>query len=520
MKIWLGLIFLNVLVQENSAEMSEEEQFLRWEKMFNTEYYTSSVVGLVKLLRLEENFMQNLTLYTDVLQEKVNTINVYLDSLKRPIYGTLKEREKFVSNPINAFGMIRRLHQDWPKLQNYSINTEGLKHLNAMEGILKIAPESFDMDEALKSMQRIETTYELQAKDLVNGIMRGKKIRSELGFRDLLSLARHKIKRGDYQRAFEWFANAKNHMANNEIINKVLGNPLEDFASYIIVHNISLTNQSFSNETIKKLTTEQLNKLNLKSEDLEHFTHSTLRAWNKEKPNIQNLTAHDLGCQGLFPKPTNLVCRYNTTTTPFLKLAPLKMEEISRDPYIVVYHNVISDKEIEEMKGLVYHFFNGWTDIDESKEIVSRLLWLRTESSFRVKINQRIEDMTGFKVKEFPAIQLANFGVGGYFKPHHDYFTERIFRLNATELGDRIGSLIIYAGNVSQGGQTLFPDIQVEVEPQKGNSLFWFNTFDDATPDPRSLHSVCPVLVGDRWTITKWLHYDPQQFVKPCHPRR
>ncbi|KAH8267877.1 hypothetical protein KR026_009916, partial [Drosophila bipectinata] len=213
----------------------------------------------------------------------------------------------------------------------------------------------------------------------------------------------------------------------------------------------------------------------------------------------------------------NLVCRYNTTTTPFLKLAPLKLEEVSLDPYIVLYHNVISDEEIDEMKGVIDTFYNGWTDMDERKEIISRLVWLTKESSFRKRLNLRIRDITGFMVDETPGLQIANFGVGGQFKPHYDYFTERILRLNSTELGDRMASIIFYvsnrikreilegnftflqAGDVVRGGQTVFPDIQVSVKPQKGSGLVWFNTFDDATPDPRSLHSVCPVLVGDRW---------------------
>lgn len=46
-----------------------------------------------------------------------------------------------------------------------------------------------------------------------------------------------------------------------------------------------------------------------------------------------------------------LKCRYKTNT-PFLRLAPLKYEEMSLSPYIVVYHEVLSDNEIEVIKRL------------------------------------------------------------------------------------------------------------------------------------------------------------------------
>lgn len=41
-----------------------------------------------------------------------------------------------------------------------------------------------------------------------------------------------------------------------------------------------------------------------------------------------------------------LRCRYQSHKTPFLKIAPLKLEEISLEPLILLYHGVMSDKEI------------------------------------------------------------------------------------------------------------------------------------------------------------------------------
>lgn len=47
-----------------------------------------------------------------------------------------------------------------------------------------------------------------------------------------------------------------------------------------------------------------------------------------------------------------LRCRYVHDKSPFLKIAPLKMEEANIDPYIVVYHQVIHDTEIEILKAI------------------------------------------------------------------------------------------------------------------------------------------------------------------------
>lgn len=59
-------------------------------------------------------------------------------------------------------------------------------------------------------------------------------------------------------------------------------------------------------------------------------------------------------CRGeSMPEPhvlAKLKCRYVTKNSPFLTIAPLKLEEASLKPYIVVYHDVMYDNEIELIK--------------------------------------------------------------------------------------------------------------------------------------------------------------------------
>ena len=49
---------------------------------------------------------------------------------------------------------------------------------------------------------------------------------------------------------------------------------------------------------------------------------------------------------------SQLDCTYasSTESLPFLKLQPIKREHISLNPPITVFHDVISDKEIELLK--------------------------------------------------------------------------------------------------------------------------------------------------------------------------
>lgn len=162
------------------------------------------------------------------------------------------------------------------------------------------------------------------------------------------------------------------------------------------------------------------------------------------------VTSHHVGCRDQFPKRTHLTCRYNSTTTPFLKLAPLKLEEINLDPYIVMYHNVISDSEIEEMKRQTVNMSNGlsafasWNQSQPAR-VVARVKWLMNPTPFVERLNNRITDMTGFQLQEFPSLLVANYGIGAFFQPHYDYVTtDRVRVEDNYGLGDRSASVVFY----------------------------------------------------------------------------
>ena len=44
------------------------------------------------------------------------------------------------------------------------------------------------------------------------------------------------------------------------------------------------------------------------------------------------------------------------------------------------------------------------------------------------------------------------------------------------------------------------------MKPRKGDALLFFSLHPDATTDETSLHTGCPVLRGEKWSATKWIH--------------
>ena len=48
--------------------------------------------------------------------------------------------------------------------------------------------------------------------------------------------------------------------------------------------------------------------------------------------------------------------------------------------------------------------------------------------------------------------------------------------------------------------------VTVTVHPNKGDALLFFSLNPEAVPDIMSLHGSCPVIEGEKWSATKWIH--------------
>lgn len=52
--------------------------------------------------------------------------------------------------------------------------------------------------------------------------------------------------------------------------------------------------------------------------------------------------------------------------------------------------------------------------------------------------------------------------------------------------------------DVEKGGSTVFPFLNIKIMPTKGAALFWQNLYDSGTPDYRTRHAECPIIIGNK----------------------
>ncbi|KAH8368748.1 hypothetical protein KR084_010602 [Drosophila pseudotakahashii] len=434
--------------------------------------YSSSITGLLKLLEMEQNFMENIKAYTNKMAEKVKNLQAYIDSIDYGVNQSLEDREKYVGNPLNAFSLLRRTHQDLPKWHNYSQQNVGMEELYALEEIVAKAPDKKDMEYSLQEMHRLEKVYDLEATDLARGRLQNIQHEIKLTVRDCVALGEHKLKKDDFHRASMWFRMAIKHdpEVNAEIVNIILGDPKDrlfmQYANSMIIFGMIKSNSSLTVAEAKAISYEALNKSTL--EEVKYLINDLLSQTDEEivwemNANKTAPTDYELGCRERFPRRNNLVCSYNFNNTEFLRIAPLKQEVINLDPYIVLFHKVLNDDEIAKLK--------------QNSKI----------NHIKKRISRRIADMTGYSYPLKEDLKVSSHGPESYYKK------------GSFEKAYRTGTLLFFLNNVEQGGATVFPKLKVSVFPQKGSCLIWYDTFDNGSPDPRIDPLECPVLQGNKW---------------------
>jgi prolyl 4-hydroxylase len=205
-------------------------------------------------------------------------------------------------------------------------------------------------------------------------------------------------------------------------------------------------------------------------------------------------------------------------------------EVISWEPRAFVYHNFLSKEECEYLIALAKPHMVKSTVVDSTtgKSMDSRV---RTSSGMFLRrgrdkviraIENRIADYTFIPVEHGEGLQVLHYEVGQKYEPHFDYFLDEY---NTKNGGQRMATLLMYLSDVEEGGETIFPDADVNstslpwynelsecarkglaIKPKMGDALLFWSMKPDASLDPLSLHGGCPVIRGNKWSSTKWMH--------------
>ncbi|XP_064549509.1 prolyl 4-hydroxylase subunit alpha-2 [Drosophila montana] len=487
--------------------------------------HSTSVAGMVRLLQLEDKLIENLSNYAIELEGKLNIMRSFVEQMRAESNKAMSHTEHYVSNPLNAFSLIRRMHEDWTHLQLYMEQPVGKRQMDYVNLKRHQLPSSTDLEEAAAAIHRIQATYDLQVSDMAAGLLNGKQYNASLNELDTYALGKYHYDQQSFVDASQWINQAINRLNGPHKLTLPLGLNRAEVQHVYAEALIKMNRYADALKVLQIATTIDKNNLKLLQRKMEVETLIRTSPNISPKPYKKKpVSNYERGCRGQFPTQSKLHCVYNSTNSPFLRLAPLKTELLALDPYMVLYHDVITPSEIRELQHLAVPTLKRATVFNQQmgrntvvKTRTSKVTWLTDSlNPLTVRLNRRISDMTGFDLYGSEMLQVMNYGLGGHYDLHFDYFNATIAK-DLTKLnGDRIATVLFYLSDVEQGGATVFPNIKQAIFPKKGTAVMWYNLRHNNNGDPQTMHAACPVIVGSKWVCNKWIREHQQLFRRPC----
>lgn len=510
---------------------------------FNSELFTA-LADLSKVFKAEKDLGELLSQYVVNEEKRLGEIIQFANELKTYNINSNKssdnseEIEKYFSNPINSYLFTRKFVFDWKdklELLNDFVNNKFRKLLQEeIDRFQKRLPVEEDIDGTIDALIRLQETYKLNTKDLIVGKIQNVQSNVKLNSNDCYKIGLHAYEKGNYPVAVKWFKESLNLFKVNKLDehNTLSERSIVDYLSYCLGSvgmfsaALNYTNEMLQspNSDIRQRLMDNKKYYLQKISEEEYPNDSEDPAFNEHRDGNEYTAL----CRGESPMNhrhnwNNLICRY-AVPDPFYVIGPLKTEVAFDKPRIVIFHDIIHNKEIDHIKAVASPNLNRATVRNPTTGIlefasyrISKSAWLSNDlDDITYKINQRIKAATGLSIETAEDLQVVNYGIGGHYSPHFDHGNKRPQDAFETERGNRIATLLFYLSDVEAGGATVFTEVGAILWPKKGSAAFWFNLRRNGESDDMTKHAGCPVLVGSKWVMNKWFHEREQEFRRPC----
>ncbi|XP_052776600.1 prolyl 4-hydroxylase subunit alpha-1-like [Mya arenaria] len=467
---------------------------------------------------------------------RLDIIKGYVKHLSELSGEEIRQPNFTVHHPLNAYRFIRNhsiiFNETATKLVSEIKLFEKEKvEIQKMMNDLPQLPKS-EYEGVVRGITTLQTVYDLKTSDIANGKVRNNTSGIKLTAKECSDIAVECFKNDKRYLGHEWVGQASNTCLTEGNTTTTLTRIYMAAAKAAAGVNQTDVAAFYYNEVVK-VRDSRYHRLKLKEylQKTEGTPIYDLPQDYIESPVKDiNERLHSELCKGqrvnhllTLPKPWRpLECRLETRGHPLLLLQPIKMEEKSLDPYIVVAHDMISPEESDRTRKIAFPRLQramvGRGKRNVHKRRTSQNIFLqKSEYDTNTTFIARVEAFTGMKRMSYEKYQIGNYGVGGEYYLHHDYFP----KINASskephKSDQRIATFMVYLSDVQAGGATVFPHAGISVFPKKGNALFWYNLFNNGTEHPNTRHSACPVLLGDKWVGNLWIRRHGQEFTKPC----
>jgi predicted 2-oxoglutarate/Fe(II)-dependent dioxygenase YbiX len=128
------------------------------------------------------------------------------------------------------------------------------------------------------------------------------------------------------------------------------------------------------------------------------------------------------------------------------------------------------------------------------------------------QVQRRMAASAGLPVSHAEPLIVLRYAAGQEYRPHSDCLPGSLLTpVERGGSGQRVATVITYLNSNFAGGATVFPRLDLRVQPGAGNMLRFSNVDADGRPEPGAVHAGEPVTDGLKWICTLWMRQGPHR---------
>jgi prolyl 4-hydroxylase len=332
----------------------------------------TAIVDLERLLYAERAVADDLRLYIEQQQQKLERLKKLADDYDAHSKAALVDPERFLGNPVNAFLLIKRFTADWEKVVNNEIRTADTDDfITGLRSKTCYFPDPDDLKGSAQALLRLQDVYALQVDKVARGdFLHGVSESPPLTAEDCFVIGTVAYNNADYYHTILWMTESLNIIDREEkkTVNKAV---LLDYLSYAlymqgnIFHALTLTNDWLKIEPdhVRALNNKRYYEQLVGEEQVKKgITRAEMAAIpvRNERPldewkRTQIFYDYEGLCRGEktmdYKLKHRLTCHY-ARHHPTLYISPVRQEQVYLDPPMFLFHDILTKKQMQIVKEL------------------------------------------------------------------------------------------------------------------------------------------------------------------------
>ncbi|XP_033116509.1 prolyl 4-hydroxylase subunit alpha-2-like [Anneissia japonica] len=398
-------------------------------------------------------------------------------------------------------------------------------------------PSDGDLASVRSALLRLQSTYRIDVTSISEGpiVPLKETITPPFSVDECYQMAMSAMNMSDFHHSVMWLEKSRSLLEQmTKQMNESDGNgvvSMEDILRMMAAAQYNGRNQNRAFKITKELLkTDPQNDLYKKDRDFYHKKAAVSKQrlvdelqYPKPVELSQFEKKYEKACRGSgkqSPRLTKYLRCFYTNHHPNIILAPVKTEEVYKNPLVLIFHDLLSAttevaifKEISSQK-LAF-------SIDEEQSVDERFnesTKLFNEDFLKEGViipwfSESID--VEQKFSSYGAFDVRSSGIGQRYGPHHSMVD------TVQNDGNHLATLQVYLSTVEYGGGTVFPLLGINIPAVEGSAVYFHNTYSSGRYTSKMNDYVeCPVLLGEQITMTKWYKTHAQKLHRDSKPSK